>query len=277
MSKTSRLSDRFPVINDVVESMIRQYDFDLRCAAPGIIREFNADEQTVKVQLAIKEITYVKNVIESKTIPELVDVPLISTRAGNFIITVPVAVGDECLVIFGDTCIDSWWKLGEDKDNPQSKGAQEPMSIRRHDLSDGFAILAPSSQKIKVGEIVDYATDCLEIRTLDGKNKIQVKDDAINAFVNEDTSIEIEDGTIMLSYKGETILTLEDGTVTITSDSVKLGGSSGLQKLIDERILALINNHVHLYNPGPGSPTSTAVPTVPILAAACATTITEAK
>jgi hypothetical protein len=276
MSKTSRLSDKFPMIQQVVESMIGQYDFDLRCAAPGIIRSFNAEEQTVVVQLAIKEIINNNNTIESKTIPELLDVPLINPRAGNFIITMPVAAGDECLVIFSDTCIDSWWELGEDKDNPQSKGAQEPMSIRRHDLSDAFAILAPSSQKVKAQEIIDYATDCLEIRTLDGKNKIQIKDDIINCFVNEDTIAKIEDGKITLSYK-ETVLTLEDGVVTIESDLIKLGGASGLQKLIDERILALFNAHTHLYNPGPGSPTATAVPTVPILAASCATVNTEAK
>ncbi len=45
---------------------------------------------------------------------------------------VPVQPGDECLIIFGDTAVDSWWASG---------GVQSPSSLRRHSLSDGFALV----------------------------------------------------------------------------------------------------------------------------------------
>ena len=40
--------------------------------------------------------------------------------------------GDACLVIFADIDIDAWLASGE---------AEEPLSARRHSLSDGFAFV----------------------------------------------------------------------------------------------------------------------------------------
>lgn len=275
LPKSLRLSQDFPINNQIIEDFLSQYDFNLRCAAPGIIRGFNKEEQTVKVQLAMKEIVYIDSKLSSEIIPELVDVPIVVPRAGNFVITMPVKIGDECLVIFGDMCIDAWWKYGEDKENEINKGSREQVSIRRHDLSDGFAIIGVWSQP---NVIEDYSIDALEIRTIDGKNKVQVKDDSLNVYV-EDTAIEIEDGKIILRYKGTTVFTLEDGVVTVASDSIKLGGISGLRKLIDERILSYYDGHTHMYNPGPGSSTPTEPPVVPLtpLLTSIATTNTEAK
>lgn len=51
-------------------------------------------------------------------------------------LTLPVAIGDEVLIVFSSRCIDAWW---------QSGGIQLPMEIRMHDLSDGFAIPGPKS------------------------------------------------------------------------------------------------------------------------------------
>ena len=76
--------------------------------------------------------------------------------------------------------------------------------------------------------------------------------------------------------KGTTILRIKEGEVTIVSDSIKLGDIAGLRKLIDERLIDLFNNHTHLYNPGHGSSTPTGIPVIPLIAATCATTNTEA-
>lgn len=111
---------------------------NLRVAIPGIIKAFDVATQTVKVQPAIREIIYdgvgTPNHID---LPELLDVPIIMPHAGDYAITLPIQAGDECLVIFADMCIDGWW---------QSGGVQNQVELRRHDLSDGFAILGPWSQ-----------------------------------------------------------------------------------------------------------------------------------
>lgn len=95
-------------------------------------------EQTVRVQPAIREVVTGSDYTPvSIPLPELLDVPIVLPRAGDYVITLPVRAGDECLVIFADQCIDAWWQNG---------GVQNQMERRRHDLSDGFAILGTWSQ-----------------------------------------------------------------------------------------------------------------------------------
>ena len=289
-----RFSESFGSIRQGIENQLDQYDFDLRCAAPGIIQSFNKENQTVVVQLAVKELIFIDR-LQSLAIPQLGDVPLVIPKAGNFVITVPPKKGDECLIVFGDTCIDSWWEYGEEKDNPNSYGARDPMSIRRHDLSDAFAILGTWSKPRK---IADYATDACEIRTLDGKNKVQIKDDLIKVVINENTYIEVKDGEINIKTSDK--LNVEtDGDVSITggakidvtsngdmtvessgdivieSSSVTLGSGTA-KKLMTDDVINIFNNHTHAYLPGPGVSTPTAPPLVP-LTSGNATTNTEAS
>jgi len=126
---------------------------NLRVAMPGIIESFNSKEQTVKVRCAIRErITNEQQEIKFVEIPILLDVPIIMQRAGGFVTTFPISKGDECIVIFSDLCINAWWSLG---------GVQNIEEYRRHDFSDAFAILGPTSQPKKVS---NYSTTNFEIR-----------------------------------------------------------------------------------------------------------------
>lgn len=84
-------------------------------------------------------------------LPALLDVPIVLPRAGDYILTLPVQAGDECLVIFADQCIDAWWQNG---------GVQNPMERRRHDLSDGFAILGTWSQPRRLAK---FSTDTMQL------------------------------------------------------------------------------------------------------------------
>ena len=144
----------------------------LRVACPGIVQSFDPVEQTVKVQLALREnvnkvVAYNGNtpvIVRTPTdVPLLIHVPLVLPRAGNYAVTLPVQKDDECLVIFGDMCIDAWWKSG---------GVQNQVEMRRHDLSDGFALLAPWSQP---RVLPNYSTDSLQLRTTDGEVMVEVR------------------------------------------------------------------------------------------------------
>ena len=130
---------------------------NLRVAIPGIIKAFDAAAQTVKVQPAIREIIYdgvgTPNHVQ---LPELLDVPIIMPHAGDYAITLPITEGDECLVIYADMCIDGWW---------QSGGVQNQVEMRRHDLSDGFAILGPWSQVKRLANYNANKLQLLNVRT----------------------------------------------------------------------------------------------------------------
>lgn len=145
----------------------------LRVACPGIIQGFNEKEQTVTVQPAIRE--HLRKEDSSKewaNLPLLLDVPICFPRAGGYALTMPIKKGDECLVIFLDSCIDAWWSYGN---------IQNQIEKRRHDLSDAVAILGIWSQP---NVLPNYSTDSCQLRNNDGAAYIELKDKNINMFAD---------------------------------------------------------------------------------------------
>lgn len=129
------------VLNDPEEAMRQAFDafqYGMWTAIPGIIENVDFDEMTVSVCPSIKY-TYTDlttNEIKSDELPLLIHVPIVFPSGGGFLITLPLGIGDEVLVVFSSRCMDAWWQNG---------GIQNPMETRMHDLSDGFAIPGPRS------------------------------------------------------------------------------------------------------------------------------------
>ena len=89
-------------------------------------------------------------------------------RAGGYGVYAAVNKGDECLVMFGDMCIDGWW---------QSGGIQNQVEKRRHDLSDSFAILGCWSQP---RVIPNFPASGIQMRNDAGTAKIEIVGNTIN-------------------------------------------------------------------------------------------------
>lgn len=169
---------------------------NIRVAVPGIIQNFDAKEQTVRVQPAIREVVTGSDYTPAFiALPELLDVPVVLPRAGDYVITLPIRPGDECLVIFADQCIDAWW---------QSGGVQNQMDRRRHDLSDGFAILGVWSQPRRLNH---YDSDGLKL--LNTKTG--------SSMILDEKGVTIQ-GT--LTVIGNSVM---KGTMTVTGDSTMQG------------------------------------------------------
>ena len=100
------------------DALKQDFFSSLHCALPGKVISFDAETQTAEIQPAVK--------LGSLTYPQISGVPVF--------MPVPFEVnpGDACLVIFADIDIDAWLASGE---------AVEPLSTRRHCLSDGFAFV----------------------------------------------------------------------------------------------------------------------------------------
>jgi len=167
MSKTiselvGGMDDLFRIFGDTLNNK-------LRVAIPCLVHSFDPNTQTITAQPVLREnIRKPDLTTEWVQLPLLLDVPIVLPRAGNFVMTMPVAVGDECLVIFADMCIDAWYSNG---------GIQNQIEKRRHDLSDAIAILGIWSQPNKIS---DYSTDSTQLRTFDGTSYIELKDNEIN-------------------------------------------------------------------------------------------------
>lgn len=150
--------DRASLLNDAEEAMRVVLDgrqSTLWTAMPCIVQKIDLTAMTVEVQPAIQgTVTNEDGSTQNVDYPLLADVPIVFPSAGGFLITFPIAIGDEVLVVMASRCIDSWWQSGGYKN--------QPMEARMHDLSDGFAIPGPRSQvKLPGGSI--SSTD-LQIR-----------------------------------------------------------------------------------------------------------------
>ena len=189
----------------------RQASIKIKCHVPGIVESYDTVQQTVNVQVAIRECLIQADGSEKWTeIPLLLDVPVCFPRAGGYVLTLPITKGDEVLVCFGDNCIDAWWQNG---------GIQNQIDIRRHDLSDAFAIPGPWSQPRRVS---NYSTNSAQLRNEAGSAYVELAGSTINivgANVNITGKVTIAGGHTNIdgrSFLGHTHSGVETG-----------GGSTG--------------------------------------------------
>lgn len=159
--------ERLRIQDGPLREWLYQLVRDLRVALPCVVNSFDSVKMTITARPCISEkINVTTNRVPVSTdtsLPLLLDVPILLPGAGNYVLTMPIQPGDECLVVFADMCIDSWWANG---------GVNQPQADkRRHDLSDGFAIMRTWSQP-KV--ISAYSTTSAELRSLDGTVKISL-------------------------------------------------------------------------------------------------------
>jgi len=210
------LPERLKLKSEVYRKLLDQFEFDMRVASPGIIQSFNATSQTVTVKVALREKINLNGNLAWEEIPVLVDVPVFMPRAGNYVLTMPVTAGDECLVIFGDACMDAWW---------QSGGIQNQIDRRRHDLSDGFALLGVWSQPKKIS---GYSTSTTQLRNLSGDTYAEIDGTTVNVIAASEVNVSAP--TVNVDGSGE---------VNVTSPSVNIGNSAvviGSNTTIDSRI-----------------------------------------
>lgn len=197
-----RVDDPSVALGAVVNAAIA----GLWTALPGIIQSFDSDAVTCTVQPAIQGIiTGEDGSRTAVNLPLLVDVPVVFPRGGGATLTFPIANGDECLVVFSSRCIDAWW---------QSGGVQIPMESRKHDLSDGFALVGPMSQARKISGI---STSTVQLRSDDGSAYVEI--DPASHAVNVETS-----GNVSVNAGGN-IAAEAVGTAAVTAPSITLNGN----------------------------------------------------
>ena len=124
--------------SQLYEDIIKKVGFNLRCCVPGIIQSYNSIHNTATIQPAIREeIVNEDNTVQYMNLPLLINVPILFQSCGLGSIKFLLKQGDECLVFFSDLSYDNFWKSGN---------VQNPIEVRRHDLSDGLAIPCVISQ-----------------------------------------------------------------------------------------------------------------------------------
>lgn len=203
MNRIERLDDLEEGLRVAIEAALAQ----TWTAIPAIIEGVNLAAQTLTAQPAIQGIiTDTDGAKQFVTLPLLVDVPIVWPRGGGFALTFPLSKGDEVLVVFASRCIDAWW---------QSGGIGAQAEIRMHDLSDGFAVLAPSSQPRVLGSI---SATSVQLRDDAGTTYVEVAPSGVVRIIGA-ASLDLIAPTINL--QGQVNIT---GQVTQTGGGMNIGG-----------------------------------------------------
>jgi hypothetical protein len=132
-----------PTLSDLLDLLKKEIFLDLNCHHVGTIQSFQATTQTVYAT-----VNYTKTYFQLNTAtglygpvqvnyPTLINCPLIVLRGGPVSLTFPIAKGDECILIFNDRDIDSWFANGS--------STQAVASARLHAFTDAFALVGVKS------------------------------------------------------------------------------------------------------------------------------------
>lgn len=210
---TARRVERIEEAETALLGAFEGLQASLWTALPAVIVKVNLPAMTVEAKPSIQ--VRVRNPDQTYKwleIPVTVDVPIVFPSGGGFTLTFPIAVGDECLLIFSSRCIDSWWQQG---------GCQVPAEIRMHDLSDGFAILGPRSQPRVLPSI--NSTDVV-LRNDAGTSRIGIKSNG-DVDVATTSAVTINAPTVTINAPTVTITGNVVITGTLQSGGKNVGGT----------------------------------------------------
>lgn len=148
-----------------VKAALEGFEAKVWTALPALVAGsgFSAAKMTVQAQPTVQaQVRTPSGSWVNATLPLCVDCPVMLQGGGGFLMTFPIAVGDEGLLVFASRCIDSWWHSG--KVGPQAE-------LRMHDLSDGFFIPECFSNPRVPGAV---STATAQLRSLDGESYVEL-------------------------------------------------------------------------------------------------------
>lgn len=211
-SKFLQLSTDADLIT-VLKSVINKVGLELNCVRVGIVKTFYADDLTADVLIANKKSLGIKK--DGVQITQ--DYALIRAKICYCcpFITYPIEPGEECVLLFNDRELESWFMTGE---------VQPEAYQRMHALTDCIAIVGLRS----LAQMIQIMSDTLHI--FYGNSDIQITDSSItsnttnyninaettitgNTFVIGNLNVSTGDSGTFTSLGGKTV-TVKNGIIT---------------------------------------------------------------
>lgn len=159
-----------PSLTDLLRAATDKAARQTNCIQIGIIQTFYPETQTADIKFALKRIVKI-DPDGTKTIQELpilINCPVMVLFGGNSFLTMPIASGDECILLFNDRDFGEWLVNG---------GVQVPTTLRFHDLSDGMAIVGLRNLQNSIG---DYIAAGIRL-SYSANSRITMTDDLIES------------------------------------------------------------------------------------------------
>lgn len=118
-------------LDSVIRKAFGELIGDVHVSLPGKIETFDATLRTATVKPMVSR--RYRGVAQAAELPVIQNVPVVEPRTTLGAFIVPLSPGDPVLLVFGDRAIENW--LGSSGVAPS-----EPLDVRKHDLTDAFAI-----------------------------------------------------------------------------------------------------------------------------------------
>jgi Phage protein Gp138 N-terminal domain len=174
-----------PSLADVLNMHRKEMFLNLNCHHVATIQSFDPPTQTVTASLnytktffQLNEVTGIYDPVQ-QTYPIILDCPIVIMGGGNASLTFPIMKGDECLILFNDRDIDTWFS---------GQNGKSPATARLHSFSDGFALIGVRSL---ARALSDYDDERAIIQN--GTTKVAIGEDLIeisNANQNLNTILQ---------------------------------------------------------------------------------------
>ena len=163
------LSTFTPELSDVIRSTIDSMMLDMYFCLPAKIVSYDASTQYADVQIQLYGARIDGSLTKYPVIPK---VPVKHPRAagGQAFIHMPLAPGDDVLLVFSQRSLDNWKSEG---------GIADPADIRKSHITDAFALIGGSAipDAFKVG-------DPSAIEVSNGESKMQLLPSGKFKFTN---------------------------------------------------------------------------------------------
>lgn len=196
-----------PDLPAILEEHKRDVQKSINCVQVGIIQAFDATKQKATVRLALKQITSIDGK-GNKTFTEyplLIDCPVMVLFGGVDFMSMPIASGDNCIVLFNDREFDNWFTNG---------GVQAPTTARTHDISDGIALVGI---RPLTNSIATYLTNGIRLSHGGGSSRVDLTD----ALVTSVAALFYHHGDMRISEDLQV-----DGNLTVLGDTFGNGSSN---------------------------------------------------
>lgn len=190
-----------PDLGCIINAAQNKNNLDFNCMRIAIVQEFYPEDLTVSVLIANKK-TINQNMDGTQ---EVRDYALIRAKICycNPFITSPIQKGDECILLFNDREIESWFINGE---------INAEAYTRMHDLTDAVAIFGIRS----LPKMIDIVADCLNL--FYGNSNIALSDELINITspLVQASNLHAMNGASgnIVDSGGKILATVVDGIVT---------------------------------------------------------------
>ena len=152
-----------PQLTSVVENECQKFLLNMLCCRVGIVEEYYPESLTVDV-IPVNKITLGWNADGSPKLKDWAKIRAFVCFADKYI-TQPINKGDECLLVFSDRELETWFINGNTNGLKHS---------RMHDETDCIAIMGIRS----IPNLITVLTDCLHL--FYKNSDIQIKENAIN-------------------------------------------------------------------------------------------------